>query len=142
MSLKFKNLSFTSNEEIMIGNEFESRITSNGLFEEFQFPAFKITKEINDLQGSEKFRNENISKGLGNNFAIQTIFCLDFDIERNFNNCFHNLELKMRLIYIKENFSDRTGIYRRILGEPWYPRQEHLGTEIDSNHFSYAYRTL
>lgn len=142
MSLKFKKLGFTPNEEIMIRNEFESRTLPDGFSKEFQLPAFKIVKKINDLQSFKEFRNEITSKRLGNKLAIQTIFCLDFDIERNFNNCFHNLLINMIMIYIKENFSDRTKIYRRILGEPWYPRQEHLGTEIDSNHFSYAYRTL
>jgi len=142
MNLKFKNLGFIPSEEITIRNEFESRLTSNCLFKESQLPAFEITEEINDLQRIKELRNEITPEGLGNNLAIQTIICLDFDIERNLNNCLHNLSLKMKLIYIKENFSDLTKIYQRILGEPWYPRQEHLGTEIDSNHFSYAYRTL
>jgi hypothetical protein len=140
MISEFENLGFIPNEKISIRHELESNCLSNSLLDIFQTRGTEISKKVSDLQRIKELGDEIIPKGIGNNSTVQTIVCLDFNVERNFDDSLHNLLIKYLMIYIKENFSDLTKIPQRILGEPWYPRLFHLGTGIDSKQISHDYR--
>lgn len=131
----------SSEKDVIIRQKGERSITSEHIAE----VSFRGSSEIwkNEFfQKLHNLRGKYTPCYFGNQFSISPVFRSNLNIERDFDNCFHLVGIvKFVIKYMKES-SGRIKVHQGILGEPWYPRLFHLGTEIDFNHSSYAYRTL
>lgn len=85
------------NEEVSLGEKFESGIRSDDILKLFHFTGIHPTDEILRFHSSIEIRNKETADCLRDHLPVQTIIRLNLDKQRNFNDCFHKIK-RLKLI--------------------------------------------